>query len=128
MIDVDDLLQQFTKEGDSDDKHNAFAENFLENLAKAEVEECPICFSEMENPVVVPECMHQLYVHPFRTDDTLIELPYSCKDCIVSHIGICEEKGQVPACPTCATGHLQVAIPHTHYETFHLLPSRRTNL
>jgi DNA repair protein RAD5 len=35
---------------------------------------------------------------------------FSCKDCIVAHIGISEEKGQVPACPTCATGHLQVSL------------------
>lgn len=62
VIDVDDLLQQFTKEENSEERPNAFAENFLENLANEEVEECPICFSEMENPVVIPECMHQLCV------------------------------------------------------------------
>lgn len=62
IIEVEDLLQQFTKEEDKDEKPNVFAEKFLENLTKDDVEECPICFSEMENPVVIPECMHQLYV------------------------------------------------------------------
>lgn len=32
----------------------------------------------------------------------------SCKDCIVSHIGICEERGQEPQCPTCSQGPLKV--------------------
>lgn len=60
VIEVNDLMQRLIGEEGEDQKPNVFAENFLENLAKAEVEECPICFSEMETPIVIPECMHQL--------------------------------------------------------------------
>ncbi|KAJ2927693.1 hypothetical protein H1R20_g9395, partial [Candolleomyces eurysporus] len=77
VVEVDDLLQRLADNGDEADKPNAFAENFLSNLAKDEVTECPICFSEVESPMLIPECMHQF-----------------CKDCIVAHIGISEEKGQ----------------------------------
>ncbi|RXW22669.1 hypothetical protein EST38_g3186 [Candolleomyces aberdarensis] len=90
VVEVNDLLQRLADNGDEADKPNAFAENFLSNLTKDEVTECPICFSEIESPMLIPECMHQF-----------------CKDCIVAHIGISEEKGQVPSCPSCATGHLQ---------------------
>ncbi|KAF5323584.1 hypothetical protein D9611_005558 [Ephemerocybe angulata] len=105
VIEVDDFLQKLVDNEDPDTKPNVFAENFMEKLIKEEVEECPICFSEMENGVVVPDCVHQF-----------------CKDCIVSHIAICEEKGQVPTCPTCASGHLQantlVEIVRTKKEQF----------
>ena len=32
----------------------------------------------------------------------------SCKDCIVSHVGICEQKGQPASCPSCSSGPIKV--------------------
>ncbi|KAJ2918384.1 hypothetical protein MD484_g2007, partial [Candolleomyces efflorescens] len=90
VVEVNDLLQQLAGNVNESNKSSTFAESFLSNLAKDEVSECPICFGEIENPMLIPECMHQF-----------------CKDCIIAHIGISEERGQVPSCPNCATGHLQ---------------------
>jgi DNA repair protein RAD5 len=39
---------------------NAFVEQFIANLKGDDIAECPICFSEVENPMVIPQCMHRL--------------------------------------------------------------------
>ncbi|KAG2022727.1 DNA repair protein RAD5 [Coprinopsis cinerea AmutBmut pab1-1] len=92
-VDVNDLLSRFADAGSSSGSaspNTAFAEQVLANLSKEEVTECPICFGEVEYPMFVPDCMHQF-----------------CKECITSHIGICEEKGQSPTCPSCGQGPLK---------------------
>ncbi|KDR85554.1 hypothetical protein GALMADRAFT_51611 [Galerina marginata CBS 339.88] len=88
---VNELIGRFAEgEGSDASKPNAFAENFIANLNGDDNADCPICFNEMENPMIVPKCMHQF-----------------CKDCIVSHIGICEGKGNEPKCPTCSSGPIK---------------------
>jgi len=102
-------MHQLAKSEDGDFKPSAFAESFLEKLSSEEVAECPICFGEIENAMLIPECMHQLYVHRVDLRDLLGLTCFSCKECILGHIGICEERGQVPTCPSCATGQLQAS-------------------
>jgi DNA repair protein RAD5 len=55
-IDADTLIKRFAEDGSS-----TFADEFVANLKGEDNRECPICFSEMEIPMVVPKCMHQLY-------------------------------------------------------------------
>ncbi|KAF9532114.1 SNF2 family N-terminal domain-containing protein [Crepidotus variabilis] len=88
-VDVNDLIQRFA-EGQQSIQGSTFADEFVANLKGNELGECPICFGEMENPMIIPDCMHQF-----------------CKDCIVSHIGICEERSQQPNCPSCNIGPLE---------------------
>ncbi|KAF8913214.1 P-loop containing nucleoside triphosphate hydrolase protein [Gymnopilus junonius] len=88
---VNELVERLAGNGQSPTgTSSTFVENFIANLDVDDNADCPICFSEVENPVVVPGCMHQF-----------------CKDCIVSHIGICEGKKQQANCPTCSTGPLK---------------------
>jgi len=60
-VDVNDLIKRFA-DGDQSTQGgtNAFAEDFIANLKGEDNTECPICFSEIENPMVIPKCMHQL--------------------------------------------------------------------
>ncbi|CAA7268072.1 unnamed protein product [Cyclocybe aegerita] len=89
--DVNDLIKRFAEDGQTTpDGSNEFAENFMANLKGEDNADCPIYFNEMEVPMVVPRCMHQF-----------------CKDCIISHIGICEQRDQKPNCPTCNSGPIQ---------------------
>lgn len=60
-IDVNDLVKNFAQGTQANDS-KAFAEDFMASLNGEGLTECPICFSEMENPMVIPQCMHQLYV------------------------------------------------------------------
>ncbi|KAF8956086.1 RAD5-like protein [Flammula alnicola] len=90
-VDVNDLIKRFADGAQSaEGGPSTFAEEFMANLNGAANADCPICFNEMEIPMVVPKCMHQF-----------------CKDCITSHIGICEDRGQVPSCPTCSNGPIK---------------------
>ncbi|PPQ79873.1 hypothetical protein CVT25_002929 [Psilocybe cyanescens] len=92
-VTINQLIQKFA-EGDQsgEGSSTAFIEDFVTNLSGDDIAECPICFNEMEIPMVIPRCMHQF-----------------CKDCIVSHIGICEEKQQIAICPTCSEGPIKSA-------------------
>jgi len=66
-VDVNDLIARFAQEGQSTDGGpNKFADNFMASLNGIDNADCPICFNEMEIPMVLPECMHQLYV--FHSD------------------------------------------------------------
>ncbi|KIM47670.1 hypothetical protein M413DRAFT_22297 [Hebeloma cylindrosporum] len=90
-VDVNDLVARFAQEGQSaDGGPSKFADDFIASLEDDDNADCPICFNEMESPMVIPKCMHQF-----------------CKDCITSHIGICEERGQEPNCPTCSYGPIK---------------------
>lgn len=60
-VDVNDLIKRFA-EGSPGGSSNTFAEEFLANLNDNDNADCPICFNEMEVPMVIPKCMHQLYV------------------------------------------------------------------
>ncbi|KJA28563.1 hypothetical protein HYPSUDRAFT_33995 [Hypholoma sublateritium FD-334 SS-4] len=81
-VDVNDLVKHF-----AEGERSTFAEEFVANLNGDDNRECPICFNEMEVAMIVPQCMHQF-----------------CKDCIISHIGLCERKSYEPTCPSCSVG------------------------
>ncbi|KAH9486419.1 DNA repair protein RAD5 [Psilocybe cubensis] len=90
-VTINELIEKFADgEQAGDGNSSAFVEHFVTNLSGNDLAECPICFNEMEIPMVIPRCMHQF-----------------CKDCIVSYIGICEEKRQVANCPTCSEGPIK---------------------
>ncbi|KAF8167532.1 DNA repair protein RAD5, partial [Crassisporium funariophilum] len=90
-VDVNDLIKRFADSGQSSEGGpSTFAENFIANLTGDDNADCPICFNEMETTMVIPKCMHQF-----------------CKDCIVSHVEICEGRGQEANCPSCSEGPIK---------------------
>ncbi|KAJ3518013.1 hypothetical protein NLJ89_g135 [Agrocybe chaxingu] len=61
-VDVNDLIKRFVEDGQTTPGgSNEFVENFIANLKGEDNVDCPICFNEMEVPMVVPRCMHQLF-------------------------------------------------------------------
>ncbi|KAJ3570626.1 hypothetical protein NP233_g4279 [Leucocoprinus birnbaumii] len=90
---IDDLAKQLNSDADgSGSPNNAFAEEVLANLGDDEASECPICFDVMQIPTIIPGCAHQC-----------------CKDCILTHITTCEEKGQQPNCFACGRGPIKAS-------------------
>jgi DNA repair protein RAD5 len=71
-LDVNNLIAQFAKGDHGDDNANgngeAFAQNVLDDLIAAQKDtegdsqECPICLEIMDPPMIVPKCMHRMYV------------------------------------------------------------------
>jgi DNA repair protein RAD5 len=60
-IGANDLIQRFAEvEQPGEDGPNTYVEQFIANLKGDDIAECPICFSEIENPMLIPQCMHQL--------------------------------------------------------------------
>ncbi|KIY73614.1 hypothetical protein CYLTODRAFT_416990 [Cylindrobasidium torrendii FP15055 ss-10] len=100
IVDVQELLARL-KGGNKDsstssqetESTNVFASDVLSKLNNDDEDsaECPICLDVMERPVIVSECMHK-----------------TCKDCILMYVATREEKGQEPACPTCAHAPIRV--------------------
>ncbi|KAF9011125.1 SNF2 family N-terminal domain-containing protein [Cyathus striatus] len=90
VVDVNDLIKNFTQNENSNGNSAAFAESVLANLAEDDTTECPICLDVMEYPTVIPGCMHQC-----------------CKDCILAHLATCEEKRYEAKCPTCGHGPIE---------------------
>ncbi|KAK7465321.1 DNA helicase rad5 [Stygiomarasmius scandens] len=88
FMDVNDLIQKFA--GENGESGNAFAETVLANIGEDESGECPICLDVMENPMIVPECLHRC-----------------CKDCITTYIATCEMKGEETKCPSCSRGPIR---------------------
>ena len=117
-VDVNDLIARFAQEGQvADGGPSKFADNFIASLKHDDNADCPICFNEMEAPMVIPKCMHQLYVFYSLFLKYLTLIYFSCKDCIISHIGICEERGQEPNCPTCSHGPIKVGFSFLNYSS-----------
>ncbi|EKM83939.1 hypothetical protein AGABI1DRAFT_67033 [Agaricus bisporus var. burnettii JB137-S8] len=85
-INLEDLVKNLTSNSNGG-SNVAFAEGVLANLADEDITECPICFDVMEVPTMILGCAHQC-----------------CKDCILTHIATCEEKGQQPNCFACGRG------------------------
>ena len=56
-VDMNDLVKRFA-ESSPGGSSATFAEKFLADLN--DNDNCPICFSEMETPMVIPKCMHRL--------------------------------------------------------------------
>ncbi|KAH7886199.1 SNF2 family N-terminal domain-containing protein [Phlebopus sp. FC_14] len=87
-IDVDAFMMGIADEPTaSGTPKKAFAESVLANLNTQEADECPICFDVMDSPIIIPLCMHRC-----------------CKDCIISYVASCTEKGEEGRCPTCSQG------------------------
>ncbi|KAG2155681.1 SNF2 family N-terminal domain-containing protein [Suillus clintonianus] len=86
-IDVDTLMNDISEHDVSSSSKAAYAENVLANLDTSSDSECPICLDVMQIPSIIPPCMHQC-----------------CKECIISYLGTCTDKGEVPRCPTCSQG------------------------
>ncbi|KAI6048010.1 SNF2 family N-terminal domain-containing protein [Pisolithus marmoratus] len=87
-IDLDMLISDISKDSNCEGgSKKAFAENVLADLANASEVECPICLDVVENPLIIPRCMHQC-----------------CRDCIVGHLTACSERGEEGRCPTCSQG------------------------
>ncbi|KAJ7640954.1 DNA repair protein RAD5 [Roridomyces roridus] len=92
-LNVNEMIERFANDDDEEGSSNGnvFAQKALENLDLDEADsECPICTDVMASPMLVPECMHRF-----------------CKDCLVSHIGNCEEKGVEAFCPNCSRGPIK---------------------
>ncbi|KAG1890358.1 hypothetical protein F4604DRAFT_1710010, partial [Suillus subluteus] len=66
---------------------SAYAESVLANLDTSNHAKCSICLDVTQTPSIIPPCMHQC-----------------CKECIISYLATCTDKGEVPRCPTCSQG------------------------
>ncbi|KAG0707588.1 SNF2 family N-terminal domain-containing protein [Suillus ampliporus] len=86
-IDVDALMNDISKNDLSSGSKVTYAESVLASLDTSSDAECPICFDVMQTPSIIPPCMHQC-----------------CKECIISYLATCTDKGEVPRCPTCSQG------------------------
>ncbi|KAG1836584.1 SNF2 family N-terminal domain-containing protein [Suillus subalutaceus] len=86
-IDVDTLMNDISEHDLSSGSKAAYAESVLANIDTPNDAECPICLDVMQTPSIIPPCMHQC-----------------CKECIISYLATCTDKGEVPRCPTCSQG------------------------
>lgn len=86
-IDVDTLMNDISEHDSSSGSKAVYAESVLANLDVSADAECPICLDVMQTPSIIPPCMHQC-----------------CKECIISYLATCTDKGEVPRCPTCSQG------------------------
>lgn len=61
-ISLKSLLEQFSGKSNIDQASegisNTFAEGVLTNLEEVNQQECAVCLDLMENPVLVPNCLH----------------------------------------------------------------------
>lgn len=107
-LNVNDMIKQFAQDEDSDQPGETYAHTVLKNLSAESDEECPICMDIMEDPVLIPVCMHKgcvLYLHGEALTE---EISHSCKDCISAYLHGRAEKGEEGACPTCSRGPVKV--------------------
>lgn len=58
-VDIKQLVKQASKTGSSDDKNDNYARDVLSKLSSVSEEECPICMDIMEEPMLIPNCMHK---------------------------------------------------------------------
>jgi len=123
QLNVTDLIKRLAEDGKASESNN-FAEQFIAGLAGDDNADCPICFNEIEIPMVIPKCMHQLCVFYYIAYALPHQSTSSCKDCIVSHVGICEQKGQSASCPTCLSGPIKVCALFIHLQNSGACSSR----
>jgi DNA repair protein RAD5 len=57
-VDIDAMVKRFSENDDGQD-NNVFAEGILANLGEDSHAECPICLDVMQQPMIIPTCMHQ---------------------------------------------------------------------
>lgn len=58
-LNVNDMIKQFTQDEDGEQTGETYAQSVLKNLSVETDEECPICMDIMEDPVLIPICMHK---------------------------------------------------------------------
>jgi DNA repair protein RAD5 len=58
-VDIDAMIKDFSDEEQAEHGKNLFAQGILANLGDDEGTECPICLDVMEQPMIIPACMHQ---------------------------------------------------------------------
>ena len=58
-LNVNDMINQFAQSENNDDSGASYAQSVLKNLSVDSDEECPICMDIMEEPVLIPLCMHK---------------------------------------------------------------------
>ncbi|KAF5392416.1 hypothetical protein D9757_002302 [Collybiopsis confluens] len=89
IVDINEMVEKFSE---GREKSGAFAEAVLADLddQRENTAECPICLDVMQNPMIVPECLHKC-----------------CKDCITTYIATCEMKGEETKCPSCSRGPIK---------------------
>ncbi|EGN93185.1 hypothetical protein SERLA73DRAFT_172337 [Serpula lacrymans var. lacrymans S7.3] len=85
-VDVDEIMSTAADSSRS----KFFADSVLANLKDSGNDECPICLDVMETPTIIPDCMHRC-----------------CKDCIISYLEACNERGEEGRCPTCSRGPIK---------------------
>jgi len=107
-VDIDALIKQFSGNEDGPCGKNVFAEGILTNLGEDNHVECPICLDVMQQPMIIPACMHQWYVVSPSGTYPLTRLRCSCKDCIVAYLATCDERYEERRCPTCQQGPIKV--------------------
>lgn len=66
QADVNDLIKRFAEDGNTHEP-GTFAEQFIAGLTGDDNADCPICFNEIETPMIIPKCMHQLYGFPLHS-------------------------------------------------------------
>ncbi|KAF9583253.1 DNA helicase rad5 [Lunasporangiospora selenospora] len=81
-IQLEELMAKFSEGGEP-----SFGANVLHNLMSgAEVLECPVCFEDMADGVLMP-CMHA-----------------ACRTCVLDYLQRRDNKGEVGECPVCRQG------------------------
>jgi DNA repair protein RAD5 len=60
QVDIDSLISQFTGGTEEDDEGPSavYAEDVLKKLDEADGQECAVCLDIMDQPVLVPNCLH----------------------------------------------------------------------
>ncbi|KAF9225351.1 hypothetical protein BS17DRAFT_701291 [Gyrodon lividus] len=85
-LDVDALMNDVAEQNISDGTSTqVFVESVLSNLSTADMDECPICLDVMDIPTIIP----------------------FCKDCVISYLTSCTERGEEGRCPTCSRGPIK---------------------
>lgn len=107
-LNVNDMIKQFAQDEDSDQTGETYAHTVLKNLSVEVDEECPICMDIMEDPVLIPVCMHKGYVLYLHDEALTDGISHSCKDCISAYLHGRAEKGEEGICPTCSRGPVKV--------------------
>ncbi|KAG2043535.1 hypothetical protein BDR03DRAFT_978006 [Suillus americanus] len=89
-IDADTLMNDISEHDLSSGSKAAYAGSILVNLDMSNGAGCPIRFDVTQMPSIIPPCMHK-----------------RCKECIISYLATCTDKGEVPRCPTCSQGPIK---------------------
>jgi DNA repair protein RAD5 len=66
QLDVNDMIKHLAGDENASEL-SSFAEQFIAGLTGDDNADCPICYNEIETPMVIHGCMHQLYVFPLHS-------------------------------------------------------------